>query len=780
MNWLYKKNRFISIRWKYFIAFSIVLVIVNFGLSLQSSHSLKQQFEQHQHKISQQNRHQLSGLLNSSFELLTQSAYNIHHSLGDDIAKQSGILEQKKLDFLDTYDLEEIFFISSKSLNNHLDTTSLPERFQEKLDKAFDSERAVNGLFCTQNCKLFSLVPLLQPDKSTAIIYISKSIAELLENFFLVSSNDIGIVNIKSQNIYAASNSQKTSGLLKHALDSGHIHKLEQRLKWKGNTYNLMYLENSFKHQDFRFVIVSNITTNLNTIKDSTSSSLLYGLLGLLTSLLILLLLMSKPVARIVSLSRNLPLLSSNRHDDFKAEYQPEQNKALVPDELDLLESTSMRLADQLQKSEKELIWQAEHDALTGLKNRHRFRHDFQQILKHSKRSGHEGALLYFDLDQFKYVNDTSGHQTGDILLKLVADQIKKTIRATDICARLGGDEFALILPETGKEGAIKLADKIQEMLAEISLPSEEHVHRTSASIGIVMFPSHGDNVEELVSNGDIAMYHAKDNGPGNTYLFSESNRTREQIHQRLRWKDIIESALNENRLILYFQPILDTTSNTISHHEALLRLVQDDGEILPPGTFIAEAEHTGLINLVDYHVLELALRHLSENKTAVNKIAINLSGKTINDENLVSHIIDLLSTYQVAPESIIFEITETAAVADILVASKIMKEIISIGCQFALDDFGIGFSSFYYLKQLPAQYIKIDGAFIRNITSNRDDQLFVQAITSVSSGLGKKTVAEFVENQEALDLVREYGVDYAQGYHIGKPQAEPQTSYHN
>lgn len=780
MNWLHKKNHFISIRWKYFIAFSIVLLTVNLGLALQSSHSLKQQLEQHQSKISQQNRQQLSGLLSSSYELLTQSAYNIHHSLGDDLTTQSMKMEQKKLDYLDTYGLEEIIFTPSLSESLQIDTRNVPDYFEEKLDKAFDSELAINGVFCKQSCQLYSLVPLLQPDKSTALLYISKSIAELLENFFLISSNDIGIINLPNQHIYAASNSQLTSALLKHALVSKHIETSEQPLNWNRETYNLQYLENTFKDEDFRFVIVSNISEQLETIKVSTTFSLLYGLLGLISSLLVLLLLMSKSVARIVSLSRNLPLLSSNRHDDFKAKYPPEENKALLRDELDLLESTSMRLADQLQKSETELIWQAEHDALTGLKNRHRFRYDFKQILRHAKRSGQEGALLYFDLDHFKYVNDTSGHQKGDFLLKHVADQIKKTIRSTDICARLGGDEFALILPETGEDGALKLADKIQNTLAEISLPTEEYVHRTSASIGIVMFPKHGENVEELVSNGDIAMYHAKDNGRGNTYLFSESNSTREQIHQRLRWKDFIEEALNENRLMLYFQPILDTRSNSISHHEALLRVVQEDGEILPPGTFISEAEQADLINLVDYHVLELALQYLSKHHNSVNKIAVNLSGKTINDENLVSHINNLLTTYQVPPESIIFEITETAAVADILVASRIMKDINALGCQFALDDFGIGFSSFYYLKQLPAEYIKIDGAFIRNITTNIDDQLFVKAITSVSSGLGKKTVAEFVENQEVLDMIQQYGVDYAQGYHIGKPQAEPQTSYHN
>ena len=308
-------------------------------------------------------------------------------------------------------------------------------------------------------------------------------------------------------------------------------------------------------------------------------------------------------------------------------------------------------------------------------------------------------------------------------------------------------------------------------------MPAQDYVHRTSASIGVVMFPQHGNNVEDLVAYGDIAMYNAKDDGRGNTHLFTESDSTREHIHSRLLWKDAIEKALHEKRLILYFQPIMNIQNRHISHHEVLLRLVNENGEIVPPGNFIPEAEQTGLINTIDFYVIKQAILYLSKSPDLQSKIAINLSGKTINDENLVSYIKELLYSFHVSAERIIFEVTETAAVADIVVASNIMEQINAIGCNFALDDFGIGFSSFYYLKKLPVEYIKIDGSFIRNIVNNPDDQLFVQAISKVISGLGKKTVAEFVEDDAALQLLNKFGVDYAQGYHIGKPQAEPLPS---
>lgn len=776
-----KLVNFVSIKWKYLIAFSLLLVIVNFGLAWQASVSLKKQFEQYQNRHSEQSKQQLAGLLDSSYELLIQAAYTIQHASDINfLNSQHHDVESYRNHILDNHELQAVYLFSKYTVNQAVQSWELPPDYKKKLTQVFASELSLSGIFCYDQCTIYSLVPVLQDDRSTAVLFVSKSVAELMQNFFHVSATDIGLVNPETRQIYALSHSKQYSDLLHKALLEQPFTASRQQVAWNGKTYSLEYIDNADSGSSSQFVILSDITRGLQTIDQSTRNSMLYGTLGLLSSMLVILYLTAKPISRILFLSKHLPLLSSNQHDEFRAQYQRYKHDPILSDELDKLELTSIKLADQLQASEKDLIWQAEHDALTGLKNRHRFRKDFEQILNSAIRFKHEGALLYFDLDQFKYVNDTSGHKTGDMLIRLVADQIAKTIRNTDVFARLGGDEFALILSETDEQGAVKLAEKIQETLTEITLPAHDYVHRTSASIGVVMFPRHGNNVEELVANGDIAMYHAKDSGRGNIYLFTESDSTREHIHRRLRWKDEIEKALVDRRLKLHFQPILNIQSKKISHHEVLLRLQQENGEMAPPCNFIPEAEQSGLINSIDFYVMREAFIHLSEATNTLSKVAINLSGKTINDQNLVSYIKKLLSDYRIAPERIIFEVTETAAVADVVVASRIMKEINALGCHFALDDFGIGFSSFYYLKQLPVEYIKIDGAFIRNIVDSLDDQLFVQAITTVISGLGKKTVAEYVEDAAAMQLLQEFGVDYAQGYYIGKPQANPQTTFHN
>ena len=768
---------FVSIKWKYLLTFSVILVIINFGLSLQSSHSLNKQFELHQSKNNHKNVQQLLGLLDNGYELLIQTAYTAQQSL---ITENLSIEDAEEISYeiIDTYELEALHFFSRDRQEPYYGLP-LPHNYKKLLQDVFDFERAHSGIFCKAQCNIFSMVPVLQRDKSTAVFYLTKSVANLLENFYNVSGNDIALVDTRNRRIYASTNAKTILPFLRNAMELRKPSADYQELVWQGRNYELNYLQPRSRYAQFEFLIVSDITENLSTIQQSNRENMYYGFMGLLLSSVVLLLLLIKPISRVLHLSQHLPLLSSKQHDKFRKQFQMNKKANLFRDELDILESTSVNLANQLQASENSLIWQAEHDGLTGLKNRHRFRQDFEQVLNNSLRFGHEGALLYFDLDEFKYVNDSSGHKTGDMLLKLVADQVQNSIRSTDILARLGGDEFALILPETDEDGAVQLAQKIQNTLSEVTLPADDYLHRTSASIGVVMFPASGDNVEELVANGDIAMYQAKEDGRSNIHLFSHSDSSREAIHHRLRWKDMLEKALKENRLALFFQPILDLKTKTISHHEALLRLIEEDGNIVSPASFIAEAERSSLINSIDFYVLRQAFKHLSQDRNQ-SKLAINLSGKTINDEGLVTYISGLLETYKINPERVIFEVTETAAVSDIYVASGIMKQITSLGCKFALDDFGIGFSSFYYLKQLPVEYIKIDGAFIRNIVKNKDDQLFVKAITAVISGLGKKTVAEFVEDEQALKLLESYGVNYAQGYHIGKPIREPEHTYHN
>lgn len=773
-----KLKWFVSIKWKYLALFTILLVIVNFGLSWQSSFTLQDQFIHHQKIINYQHQQQLLGLVKNSSELLIKTGYILYQSpVFNNDGQQNKEIDLDADEFLDNFDLESIYLFGRNRHDRPVIEERLPLNYQELLNTVFESEQATSGIFCRQFCNLFVMVPLLRDDKSTSVLFLSQSVAELFEKFHRISGSDVAIANTLTKQIYAITNAQDRSEILEAALKTRQANDNIQQLTWGDQTFALHYINEIDNNDQTLFILLSDITGNLEAIGQSTKNSMLFGLLGLIISEFVLLVFLTRPVSRIINLTSHLPLLSTNQHDKFRGKFRTDHRRSWFRDELDVLEDTTLDLSSTLQLSKEDLIWQAEHDALTGLKNRHRFYQDFKQVLQSAIRFGHEGALIYFDLDKFKYVNDTSGHLTGDTLLRLIAGQIRKIIRDTDIFSRLGGDEFALILPETNERGALELAEKIHAALSEITLPVKDYIHRTSASIGVVMFPRHGNDVEELVSNGDIAMYNAKDDGAGSIHLFIDSDGTREHIHRRLIWKDTIEKALVEKRLILYFQPILDIKLNQISHHEVLLRLKQENGEIIPPGSFILEAEQSSLINAIDYYVLDRAIGYLSKTEDASCKIAINLSGKTMNDERLVPRITELLSSYGVAPERVIFEVTETAAVADILVASRIMRQINAVGCQFALDDFGIGFSSFYYLKQLPVEYIKIDGAFIHNILDNLEDQLFVKAITTVISGLGKKTVAEYVEDEESLQLVKEYGVDYAQGYHIGKPAPEPVKS---
>jgi diguanylate cyclase (GGDEF)-like protein/PAS domain S-box-containing protein len=424
------------------------------------------------------------------------------------------------------------------------------------------------------------------------------------------------------------------------------------------------------------------------------------------------------------------------------------------------------------EQAEQQLAWLADHDPLTELFNRRRFQHEFEQILMASERYQRSGGLLYFDLDQFKYINDTSGHQSGDMLLKMVADKLCQVVRASDIVARLGGDEFAVVIRECDAEGAIQAARKVCTQFSALEFPILGHSHSISTSIGIALFPLHGTTVPELMANADLAMYQAKDGGRGRWHLFSSDERAREQMQNRVYWKEQIEQALREDRFLLYFQPVLEIRTNTISHYEVLLRMRDNRGRIISPDQFIPVAEQSGLIHSIDHLVLRKAITKQAKLWSQGYKFtfSINLSGRVVDDPELLPILEDVLKTTGVDPSSLMFEVTETAAVANMIAAESLMHKIKAYGCRFAVDDFGVGFSSFFYLKRLPVDYVKIDGVFIRQLAESYQDRVFVKALSDITKGLGKKSVAEFVEDASTLMLLREYGVDYAQGYYIGRP----------
>ena len=362
-----------------------------------------------------------------------------------------------------------------------------------------------------------------------------------------------------------------------------------------------------------------------------------------------------------------------------------------------------------------------------------------------------------------------SGHLVGDVMLQRVAEQLSRLIRPSDTLARVGGDEFALILPESRAQDAQACAQRIQAAVRSIQVRDRERVHRVTVSIGIALFPDQGQDPQELLANADIAMFQAKEKGAGRLHLFSLDDRAREQVDARLTWRDKIGEGLRDDRFVLHFQPIVTLATGSIHHWEALLRLRDLQGKLIYPDRFIPVAEKTGQIQAIDHWVLAHAILCLGREPGL--RLGINLSGRAMDDPALLLEIERLLGEHRVEPTRLLFEVTETAAVSSLVKATELMKAVQGLGCGFVLDDFGSGYASYAYLRRLPVGEVKIDGAFIRDLAKNPEDRIFVKAITDMAHGMGKGVTAEYVETEAIYEILGELGVDYAQGYYLGRPQ---------
>ena len=431
----------------------------------------------------------------------------------------------------------------------------------------------------------------------------------------------------------------------------------------------------------------------------------------------------------------------------------------------------SFRDITERKRFESELQHLADHDALTGLFNRRRFDEELSRELARAARYDEPGALLVFDLDNFKYVNDTLGHQAGDQVVMSVAAVLRKRLRETDVVSRLGGDEFAVLLPHTEPEQAKAVAADLLRAVRDHEAPAGGRSMRMTTSLGVAHFPEHGVSAEELLAAADMAMYAAKEGGRDRMSIFEpgSSGETRDSAS----WIDRIRRALDEDRFELHCQPILDLREGEVSQHELLIRMVGEEGELIPPAAFLGVAERFGLVQSIDRWVVAQAIRLMErELRTGHElRLEVNLSGRSVDDRELPALIQEELGKTSVNPDNLILEITETALITNMADARRFAETLTRVGCRFALDDFGAGFGSYYYLKHLPLHYLKIDGDFIRALPTSMTDQLMVKAMVQVAKGLGMKTIAEFVGNEETLVFLREYGVDYAQGFHVGKPE---------
>jgi diguanylate cyclase (GGDEF)-like protein/PAS domain S-box-containing protein len=426
--------------------------------------------------------------------------------------------------------------------------------------------------------------------------------------------------------------------------------------------------------------------------------------------------------------------------------------------------SDQRRFAEQLQHL-------ADHDPLTGLENRRAFERAVDAHLADVKRYGDEGALLVLDLDHFKAVNDTLGHHAGDALIVAVGDILRGHVRDSDRVARLGGDEFAVLLPKADEEQARIVAAKLVAAVRDERRVLGGRAWTTTVSVGVALFSAAVERGEQVMVDADLAMYDAKEAGRDRYGVYRAGERATSRTRERLAWMDRIRGALEEDRFTLLAQPILDLGADRVVHHELLLRMVAPDGDLIPPGSFLSIAERFGLVIEIDDWVVRRAIQTLADHADRGLVLEVNLSGSSIGSPELLSTIERELTRTGVDPRALIFEVTETAAVSNIPRARAFADRLGALGCSFALDDFGAGFGSFYYLKHLPFDFLKIDGEFVRHCVASSVDRVIISSLVGVANGLGKRTIAEYVDDQSTIEMLRELGVDLAQGYSIGRPE---------
>ncbi|MCX8026335.1 MAG: EAL domain-containing protein, partial [Thermodesulfovibrionales bacterium] len=427
--------------------------------------------------------------------------------------------------------------------------------------------------------------------------------------------------------------------------------------------------------------------------------------------------------------------------------------------------------------AESKLQYLSSYDPVTSIINRARFVELLTELI--AKQEVKSGCLIIVNIDAFKLINDSYGHSIGDQFLKQFAEFLKGFVVELDIVAkpeinsivgRLGGDEFALFLAERDEKQALIIVEDLRQRIEKTRFLNE--MIRVTASIGISLYPEQSQGVSDLLTKANAAVIKAKELGQNRWYLYQENDTYLKTAQSSLEEKQRIITAMEEDRFVPYFQPILDLKTNSIHHYEALARLIAPDDTVMLPSSFIFTAERYGLISGIDKIItyktmlIQAELRRLGR----IVSFSINLSGKHLGDESMLKYLKESLDDTKAQPENIVFELTETAAIQDFTAAVRFVKELKSMGCKFSLDDFGVGFTSFVHIIEMEVDFIKIDGSFVRNISLSKRNRLLVKTIADLARGLNIKTIAEFADTEETLSILRELGVDYAQGYFIGKP----------
>ena len=436
------------------------------------------------------------------------------------------------------------------------------------------------------------------------------------------------------------------------------------------------------------------------------------------------------------------------------------------------LETTASALSERDEK----LVELANHDSLTGLFNRHRFIEELNGEIENVMRNGRSSALLFIDLDQFKYINDDCGHPAGDRLIRKVADELNRSTRSNDVVARFGGDEFAILVRRTDIGGARAAAETILTNMRRMAHIEDEKIFHAHCSIGVTMLEGDDINQDEVINQADIACRDAKSAGRNRMSLYEHSEENLQRDADDVGWMNRLRKAVDNDEFELWFQPINRIDTGETTHHEVLIRLRTEDGKLVQPDAFLPTAIRFGLMTEIDFWVIRhAAAAHSKYSKPDQRlRLAVNLSANVFENDDLIAYVEEAFNKHGVRPNDIVFEVTESFAVRRPAHVERQIAALRELGYKFALDDFGTGYNSFSYLQNLHFDYIKIDGSFVKDLLNNPVDQKMVKLIAEIGREGGMKTIAEYVQNAESLILLGELGVDMAQGYFVGRPTKRP------
>lgn len=476
----------------------------------------------------------------------------------------------------------------------------------------------------------------------------------------------------------------------------------------------------------------------------------------------------------LVEYERNLAKQTLNSAND---EYQKSRWLLFILAGLALALSLFIAATVIRRSSEKsrQIHYQANHDALTGLLNRRAFEHELNTLVKMDEKAEHKNALLYMDLDRFKVVNDTCGHMAGDELLRQITSVFRNRLRQTDIIARLGGDEFGILLKNCSEESAYRVAEALRESASNFQFDWDRKKFSVGVSIGVVPIDRDSGSMSMMLSTVDMACLEAKRSGRNRVRVANVDDQHIAERRNEMASIGLIKEALEDDRLVLYYQSVVPINGDMDSgtHVEILVRMINAEGDLVPPGSFIPVAERYDLMVDIDKWVLSHAVQWLEQYSRSYDppRLMINLSGQSLSDEGFLDFVLATLNGADISSSHVCFEITETAAIANLNRALAFLDALKDRGCEFALDDFGSGLSSFTYLKGLPVDYLKIDGTFVREIVKEPIDYAMVKSINEIGHVMNKRTIAEFVEDRAIFMKLKAIGVDYAQGYGIAVPK---------